>query len=130
MERRAFFKLVAKIAGAFGASRVAHAAAGRQVIALQSSPVAGFQYHDGENVWPLLAAGSPLTLVREPDNPYDGRAVRVEWSGRKLGYVPHVENTAVAQLMDRGHTIEARIARLAVSRDPWERIQMEIRLVL
>ena len=35
-------------------------------------------------------AGAALSLVREPDNAYDPRAVRVDWQGHKLGYVPRM----------------------------------------
>jgi hypothetical protein len=71
-----------------------------------------------------------LTLVREADNPYDARAVRVEWQGRKLGYVPKKENEAVARQLDRGNPLEARIVQLRKHRDPWKRIEFEIFLKL
>ncbi|HMM47340.1 MAG TPA: HIRAN domain-containing protein [Thiobacillaceae bacterium] len=95
-------------------------------ILLQDSPLAGFQYHAGKTLWPQLRVGDALTLVREPDNPHDVRAVRVEWRGHKLGYVPRRENADVARLMDRGQTLEARIVRLAEVRDPWSRVRFEI----
>ncbi|MFN3545375.1 MAG: HIRAN domain-containing protein [Thiobacillus sp.] len=95
-------------------------------VVLQDSPLAGFQYHAGKAVWPQLKVGDALTLVREPDNPHDPRAVRVEWQGRKLGYVPRRENADVARLMDRGQALSARITRLAEVRDPWLRVRFEI----
>jgi hypothetical protein len=39
-----------------------------------------------------------LELVRESQNAYDERAVRVDWRGQKLGYVPRMENTTVDQM--------------------------------
>lgn len=95
-------------------------------ILLQDSPLAGFQYHAGKSLWPQMRVGDALTLVREPDNPHDARAVRVEWQGQKIGYVPRRENTDVARLLDHGHVLEARIARLAEVRDPWSRVRFEI----
>jgi hypothetical protein len=70
--------------------------------------------------------GDALTLVREPDNPHDARAVRVEWQGHKIGYVPRRENADVARLLDRGQVLAARISRLAEVRDPWSRVRFEI----
>lgn len=102
----------------------------RDRILLQISPVAGFQYHAGESVWPFMRTGDAVSLAREPDNPHDPNAVRVEWKGHKLGYVPRVENTAVAQLLDRDEALSARIARLAESSDPWERVELEVHLHL
>lgn len=95
-------------------------------ILLQDSPLAGFQYHAGKTLWPQMQVGDALTLVREPDNPHDARAVRVEWQGHKIGYVPRRENADVARLLDRGQAMVARIARLAEGRDPWSRVRVEI----
>jgi hypothetical protein len=95
-------------------------------ILLQDSPLAGFQYHAGKTLWAQLRVGDALTLVREPDNAYDARAVRVDWQGHKLGYVPRRENADVARLMDGGQRLEARIVRLAEGRDPWSRVRFEI----
>jgi hypothetical protein len=50
--------------------------------------------------------------VREPANPHDANAIRVEWKERMLGYVPRRDNTHLARQMDRGATIEARITEL------------------
>jgi hypothetical protein len=103
----------------------AHAEISGQIL-LQDSPLAGFQYHAGKAMWPQMRVGDALTLVREADNPYDGNAVRVEWQGHKIGYVPRRENAGVARLLDRGQALEARIARLAEVRDPWSRVRFEI----
>ena len=94
---------------------------------LQTFPVAGFQYHQGESLWPLLATDQQLKLVREKDNPHDKRAVRIDWQGHKLGYVPRDENAAVSQLMDRGEQLSALITGLKKSNNPWERITVEVR---
>jgi len=99
-------------------------------ILVQSSPVAGFQFHEGKRLWDQLKVGDALTLVREPDNAHDARAVRVEWNGHMLGYVPRAENDAVARQLDRGNKLEARIVRLTRHRDPWKRIEFEVFLRL
>lgn len=104
---------------------------GRRTIFLQTSPVAEFQYHNGEAVWGELRVGQPLTLVREP-RPHDTSAVRVEWRGHKFGYVPRIENHAVAQLLDRGEKLSARIVELKNRNDSWEweweRVRFEVLL--
>lgn len=99
-------------------------------ILLQDSPLAGFQYHAGKKLWPQMQVGDALTLVREPDNPHDARAVRVEWRGHKIGYVPRRDNADVARLMDGGEVLAARIVRLAEVRDPWSRVRFEILIPL
>jgi hypothetical protein len=94
---------------------------------LQVSPVAGFQYYQGETLWQQLATGHGVRLIREPDNRFDHRAVRIDWQGEKLGYIPAKDNAAVAQLMDRGETLSALITGLKKSNNPWERIAVEVR---
>jgi hypothetical protein len=93
---------------------------------VQSSPLAGFQYYQGEQLWEEIKVGDPLTLAREPENAHDSYAVRVEWRGQKLGYVPRRENQAVAQHMDRGGNVEARVSKLRQHRNPWQRIEFEV----
>jgi len=99
-------------------------------VLVQSSPLAGFLFYAGRELWDEMKAGDALALVREPDNKHDANAVRVEWRGRKLGYLPRKENRAVAAEMDSGGRVEARIARLNRHRDPWQRILIEVYVVL
>jgi len=99
-------------------------------ILVQNSPLAGFQYYDGKELWEQMKVGDALALIREPDNPHDPQAVRVEWHGRKLGYVPRKENEAVARQLDHGNRLQARIVRLSKHRDPWKRIEFEVYLEL
>lgn len=96
---------------------------------LQTSPLAGFQYHAGPALFPLMNVGDRLTLHREPDNPHDAKAVRVEWHGTQIGYAPRADNIDLARLMDRGSRVEGRILHLRKSRDPWQRVLIEIYLL-
>lgn len=93
---------------------------------VQSSPLAGFQYHAGAAVWERLQIGDELALIREPDNSHDARAVRVEWRGVMLGYLPRAENEAVAAAMDRGERVTGRIAALVTHKNPWRRVRIEV----
>ncbi len=93
---------------------------------VQSSPLAGYRYHEAAGLWHLLRTGDSLELVREPDNSYDPRAIRVHWRGRMLGYVPRRENDAMAWAMDRGETLHARISRLEQRRSAARRLEFEV----
>ncbi len=93
---------------------------------VQSSPLAGFRYAEASQVWSELRLGDALELVREPDNPHDRNAVRVDWRGRKLGYVPRAENAALAWAMDRGERVTGRISRLQAHPNPRLRIEFEV----
>jgi hypothetical protein len=108
-----------------------HAAAAQSVkVLVQSSPLAGAQYYAVAVLWQEMKVGDGVTLTREPDNPHDANAVRVDWNGRKLGYLPRAENRAVAAEMDRGGRVEGRIAALVTHRNPWQRVRIEVFVVL
>ena len=125
MNKRGFLRGLIHV---FGAALAADATAAqpRRRVLIQASPLAGFQYHAGEEVWPRLATGQWLALVREPDNAFDADAVRIDWHGHKLGYLPRAENTAVAQMLDRGERLSARIKALRQAADPWQRVGIEV----
>ncbi|SBT06829.1 HIRAN [Candidatus Accumulibacter aalborgensis] len=99
-------------------------------ILVQSSPLAGSQFYAVAEVWPQIRVGDRLTLVREPDNRHDRRAVRIEWRGRQVGYVPRAENRAVARALDDGEKLEARVSKLRDDPDPWRRVEFEVFLTL
>ncbi len=96
------------------------------VIVVQRSPLAGFRHYEGAEVWRDMRPGDRLQLVREKDNPYDANAVRVEWRGAKLGYVPRRDNAAVARQLDRGAALEARVADLRENRNRSVRLEFEV----
>ena len=95
-------------------------------ILVQSSPLAGFQYYGAKILWHEMREGDRLTLVREPENSHDGNAVRVEWRGEKLGYLPRAENRDVAAEMDKGTPIAGRIGRMADNPNPWKRLRVDV----
>lgn len=97
---------------------------------LQISPVAGFQYYEGEACWASLATGQPLTLRREPDNPHDVQAVAIDWQGHQLGYISRLDNTAIAHLLDSGESLTAEIHTLRESDNPWGRLKIRVQLVV
>jgi hypothetical protein len=99
-------------------------------IVVQNSPLAGYQHYDGKALWHEMKPGDALTLVREPDNPHDASAIRLEWRGRKLGYVPRRENSDLARQMDRGMAAEARITALKTRRNGRNLISYEISVPL
>jgi hypothetical protein len=119
------FSLLAALLLAFTAN-----AAESVKMLVQSSPLAGSQYYALSAVWQEIRPGDKLLLTREPDNRHDTNAIRVEWNGQRLGYVPRTENRALAAAMDRGERVEARVSSLRKAKNPWQRVEFEVYLVL
>jgi hypothetical protein len=120
------FLLSALVAAAFGAHAQPPMTEPSVRLLVQSSALAGFRYAEAAAVWPDLATGDALELVREPDNPHDANAVVVLWRGHKLGYVPQRENAALAWGLDRGTPLRARISALAEHPNPARRVRFEV----
>jgi len=99
-------------------------------IVVQVSLTAGLRYHEAKTVWDQMKAGDVLSLIREPGNPHDGNAVRVEWNGHQLGYIPRTENAAVARQLDRGNKLAARITKLTMFRNHRRKLEIEVFLPL
>lgn len=119
MRRAGAWLAIGLISGPVAADTESH-------IVIQTSPLAGFQYHAGRALFPLMSVGDRLTLIREADNPYDPKAVRVEWRGAMIGYAPRVDNADLARMMDHGVPAEGRIVHLQKARDPWKRVLIEV----
>jgi len=80
--------------------------------------LAGVGHHQADACWDELAAGQLLTLVREPANPHDALAVRVDGAHGVLGYVPRSRRQRIAQALDDGLALQARLTGLS-DRSEW-----------
>ena len=89
-------------------------------------PLAGSQYHALERVWDEIRPGDTLSLVREPRHPHDGNAIRVDWHGHPIGYIPRRRNQALATAMDAGMPLNARVEQVRQHRDPWQRMELAV----
>jgi len=106
------------------------AAAQTSEILVQTSLTAGLAHHEAKAVWEQIKAGDALVLTREAENAHDANAVRVEWNGHVLGYLPRNDNVAVARQLDRGNRLQARVARLGQYRNHRRRLEVEVYLPL
>lgn len=96
-------------------------------IFLFSTYVAGTSHIEGiEELEPHLAIGDKLDFYREPDNPYDRKAIVIQNAdGVKIGYVPRADNAIFSRLMDAGKLLFGRIATKKAS-GKWIKIGIKI----
>lgn len=111
---------------ALAAGQSAGADAPTARIVVQDAPIAGFVYYDGRVSWDDIRKGDRLKLVREPANPHDTNAIRIDWQGRTLGYVPRRDNADLARQLDRGARVEARVTELTRAANGRHRLSYEI----
>jgi hypothetical protein len=98
-------------------------------IFLFDTRVAGTGYIEGiEELEPHLNIGDKLDFVREPDNPYDAKAILIKNAdGVKIGYVPKADNAIFARLMDAGKLLFARISSKEMS-GQWLKLDIKVYL--
>jgi len=76
--------------------------------------IAGFTFYDGAIVFNDLIVGPELSLLPEPDNRYDPKAVAIYYGQHKLGFIPKGSNSEIFKLLEMGHNVfETRIQRLS-----------------
>lgn len=85
-------------------------------IELMKTEVAGCRYRDNiKEMLKKLKEGDHMALIREPDNPYDGRAIMVMGPDESfLGYIPRRKNEVLSALMDAGKYLYARADQVTV----------------
>jgi hypothetical protein len=74
--------------------------------------ITGIRFHPGAH--DKLAAspeGTPIDLVRQPDNPYDGNAIACEIDGVLVGFVPRERAMTLARDIDSGERVTATLHR-------------------
>lgn len=96
---------------------------------LQDCRIAGSHYYDCDAVRARLRIGDPLRLRRQPGNRHDARAIEVFWREHKLVYLLRLDNAAAASLLDRTHTLHAKILGLD-GPDEWEPVRLRVWLTL
>ncbi|MCC8111487.1 MAG: HIRAN domain-containing protein [Ruminococcus sp.] len=98
-------------------------------ILLFDSYVAETSHVDGiEELEPFLKIGDRLDFFREPNNPYDERAIVIKnTDGIKIGYVPRKDNVVFSRLMDAGKLLFGRISKKEYE-GVWLKLEIQIYL--
>jgi len=96
-------------------------------IFLFDTHVAGTSYVEGiEELEAFLNIDDKLDFFREPDNPYDKRAIVIKNAdGVKIGYVPKADNAIFSRLMDAGKLLFGRITSKGMKGN-WLKIDIKV----
>lgn len=79
----------------------------------------------------LCAVGEPVSLVREPDNPHDPRAVALfSVRGVRVGYLRRDRAVWVGSKIDRGYSVAAIVERVKGATLPEATLGLVIRVSL
>lgn len=100
-----------------------------QDIFLFDTYVAGTSHIEGIlDLEPFLKLEDRLNFFREPDNPYDPKAIVIKnLNGVKVGYVPKVDNVVFSRLMDAGKLLYGKISHKEVN-GKWVKLNIKIYL--
>lgn len=91
--------------------------------------VAGTTHIEGiEELAKYLNVDDRLNFLREPDNPYDPKAIVIKTvNGVKIGYVPKNDNVVFSRLMDAGKLLFGKIVSIE-TKGNWVKINIGIYL--
>lgn len=92
--------------------------------------IAGVRFHELNSVIDEIAEGNKLTLIPEPSNKFDPNAVKIEYQGFMLGYVPKRISSEVVAMIEVGKEVKCILTELNKNADPWEKVKVEIRKTL
>ena len=88
--------------------------------------LAGVQYSDYQ-LCAGLKAGSPVTFTWERSNPYDDMAIRVDYHGTKIGYVPKGPNQDLLhEQREDGIKITGRVIAFNKNNPTWHLITVAV----
>lgn len=89
--------------------------------------VRGFQYYDGPKIINEINQSGLLTMVREPENKFDRKAIALYFDDRKIGYVPREDNVVLAKILDADLlTVQVEITHIEPKAADWEKIHAAI----
>ena len=92
--------------------------------------IAGVKFHSGAaEIIRKLEVGEDLELVPEPDNKYDPNAIKIEYGGTLIGYVPKKLSAEISALMEIEET-ECLVQDLNPNGPTWEMCQVVVRPVV
>lgn len=92
--------------------------------------VAGFRFHQGPALLSRMGVGTALEITAEPDNSYDPFAVRLDYNGAQIGYLPKSQNQVISRLLQQGAPIECHIARIDKDAPPWQAVTVQVSILI
>lgn len=88
--------------------------------------VRGLMHYDFRQVQDTVKEGDGVQLFREPTNPYDSFAIQVNIDECRLGYISAYENIVIANMLDAGVYLTAKVSQKDLKRSFTECLAIEI----
>lgn len=91
--------------------------------------LAGVQYGDYQRISTVLKPGLILKMVGEPTNKYDKMAIRVEYAGYLLGYIPRfsIQQSECWNAHTNGYKLIAVLTAFNKTNPTWSMITIQIK---
>lgn len=91
--------------------------------------VAGLGHHQYEEAKDQLPEGTSLTLVPQPDNPFDSTAMQIRFKDYMLGFIPARTGEAklIFQALAAGRTFTAVVTRNKPETVVHRRLQVQVK---
>lgn len=127
--RREFLRLLAAAPVAVGMSRF-RPRRRQAAYLLNECRIAGFQFHDGPGLLGEMRVGEEVAMIAEPGNPHDKFAVRLEYRGRHIGYLPRNQNRSVSRLLRQAAPVRCHLGSVRLDAKPWETVTVRVSITV
>ena len=100
-----------------------------KIVLCDSVRVAGTTHTPNiSNIMEKVPDEATFKFVRDPHNEADKWAIKIEYDGQKIGYMPADKNEMFARLMDGGKTLQGTLLEREL-RGNWWKIYIEVSLM-
>ena len=101
-----------------------------EAVPVYAAYLRGVQYRDlPAGFLAELAPGEAVTLLREPDNRHDERAVAARVRDVHCGYLPREDNVVLSRLLDAGLPLACAASVIAPEAPPWHQLAVTVSLL-
>ncbi len=88
--------------------------------------VRGLMHYDFPEAENTIREGDDVQLLREPTNPYDSFAIQVNIGECRLGYLAAYENIVIANMLDTGVNLFAKVSKKDLKQSFTECLAVEV----
>ncbi|MGK6353094.1 HIRAN domain-containing protein [Parapedobacter sp. DT-150] len=124
MKRTAFLKSLGL--GAGGLVLSSHSFLQTKPVKIYDNYVRGLMHYDFREVEDIIKEGDEVQLLREPTNPYDSFAIQVNIGEWRVGYISAYETIVIANMLDTGVYLTAKVSQKDLKRSLTECLAIEI----
>lgn len=124
MNRSDFLKVVGL--GASGLIAIPNSNLQAKPTKIYDNYITGLSHYKFSFYMEEMKVGDDIILIREGDNRHDRFAIQVFYQNEKIGYIPFLENMVLANMLDVGVSLQAKISCIDLTKPIYKALSVSI----